>query len=147
MKQKSQLVKSFTRSGKERIRSEKEKIRKKTCLPFTDCLEIRSAERNIAVAILPVYIGRETPWFQVVVRVTAIVSLVAKVTEAVGEGGLAVPALTRVACLRHALSTVVLGTPQIGVWETLQGRRHCKVLYQFSLLLNNLHNIFHATKI
>lgn len=112
-----------------------------------DCSEIRSAVRNVAVAISPVYIGRETPWFQVAVRVTTVVFLVAQVTEAVGEGRLAVPALTRVACLRHALSTVVLSTPQIGVWETLQGRRHCKVLYQFSLLLNNLHNILHATKI
>lgn len=42
-----------------------------------DCSEIRSAVRNVAVAISPVYIGRVTPWFQVVVRVTTVVFLVA----------------------------------------------------------------------
>lgn len=58
-------------------KSEYEKIRKRTCLLFTDCSEIRSAVRNVAVAISPVYIGRETPWFQVAVRVTTVVFLVA----------------------------------------------------------------------
>lgn len=55
-----------------------------------------------------------------------------------GIWGLAVPALTRVARVRHALGTVVLVTPQIGIWEALQWGRYCKVIFQYNLLLKRL---------
>lgn len=63
-------------------------------------------------------------------------------------GGLAIPALTRVARVRHALGTVVLVTPQIGIWEALQWGRYCKLIFHYiacylnaCVLRNEIYNV------